>query len=210
MEIGTIKFSSDLGFLTSFLHCACTVITGFLDCAVYALQYLIPHHLDKYNFAMRNKEHKNAEELLNNMINTLETEEFRNRTFQKCGNALSLQNGLKEIQNILVRTDKSGSNMERIFRYGRMLHEEGDRMYEEQLRTMLDSAVMGDPENTHEIVKMGMTLLDRIMLALRGIWESPERTEIPTALKQNVEEWLKELSDPILERLWCDTLLIHP
>ncbi len=175
-------------------------LTG--ESELYALKYLIVHLNELYSDKLKeNKGEKKTEALLNEMIKAVEDENFRKRTFEVCGNDVSLKNGLMAVQKILAKTDKSGSNMVRFFKYARMLHEEKDKMAKVQLTRIVEEANECNLENITQLSKMGSTTRDNLMLTIRALWEAPRKTKIPLEMRETTKKWLGEISDPVMDKL---------
>ncbi len=173
-------------------------LTG--ESKTYALKYLMMHLKEEYYSSLQEDE-ANARKILQDMISTIETEEFRKTAFLKIGNDYYLKIALMDIQQILKTIDKQGEHMERFLHYAVLLHTITDDYYEEQRNNILSESGNNDFDMLVDYARMGTTAKDKIMLVLLGIWNSDTAPVLNNEIKHQLNEWLKDVHDPSLEKL---------
>jgi len=167
----------------------------------YAMKYFFHHFEDLYRAYREDEKFDKADELYKYLMETVDNEAFRDRVFELVGNDSSLRYGFKLLQKIIMERDTDGKEMDRFFRYSRMINEEKEIRTKKQFERMLREARNENLENTANLAKMGKTIRESLLFVLRTIWEAPESTRLPLETKKITEKWVKELSEPVFEEL---------
>ncbi len=141
---------------------------------------------------------------LSQIVSLLDDREWREASFAACGNARALERSLAAVLPLLLESGAgSGTQLERIVRYGRLMHEEGTRIYSERLARIDGCRVSArDREDLVRLAAMGESARDRVLLLLRNLQHTGRDGVIPSALASSAKPWLEEAADPALTALW--------
>jgi hypothetical protein len=169
----------------------------------YALRHGVTHLVDQHNRLL--DEGGKAKDLFVTICNLVDREDYREAIFRHCGNDGPLRMALRKAQRLLVDYDKNGSELKRIVHYALLLHSEGHRLYNNQLKAIDRAGKNGQAkelDKLSDLSRMGQTPALRVMLILRAIWARRQTGKLPSSLEDYAKIALEDASDPILTEFW--------
>ncbi len=175
----------------------------------YAVRHALAHLADSETRATERQATEQAAQRLDQLCALIEDPPFREAIFEYVGHANPLQQGIVLTQRRLTRRDRNGSELQRIVAYTRLYHDEPRRLRNRQLERIDACGQSADPatiQKLADLAQMGRRPRERVLLILRALWNAPRRPPVPAALRETVDDWLRQARDPALSALWEETL----
>ena len=168
--------------------------------ATYAFRHLCDHLLDAINMAGEVKKMI----LLNELILTIDSANFREQMFDYCGTLAPLQRGIVGAQELLMSKGNIEENAATVLRFALYYADEQERFLREANERLTDVAESGDWIQALNLVGMSATERERVFQAMRLIRALPGdvRVHAQDEIDRQVKDWLRFEDDPKLVECW--------
>lgn len=168
------------------------------EARAYALRYL-PAHANQLLLSRFERQSRQALERLDELIALLQSEAYREQSFETLGHGKALQAHCAVILAYLPKM-KEETRKRRVFAETVLCyHSEPARRYAAQMEKV--DRAGGDTEALLRYAECGDTPREKVLIALRGLSQRPPTAKIQPKFLSQLDAWCEAANEPALKRL---------